>query len=246
MFNNILIISDNLYLCKRVFDIINNHKIEKKCFNIAISPFSNLEAFNESLNRKVLVYNLKLPEVIEEIIKKYDLVISVHCKQIFPKEMVNNVKCINIHPGYNPINRGWYPQVFSILNDLPIGATIHEIDEQLDNGKIIAREFVKKNNDDTSETLYNRVLEKEIELFEKNIINILSSNYSTLDPEKENNLFLKKDFNELCKLNLNQIDTFANFIKKLRALSHGDFKNAYYIDPKTKEKIYIKIQLTKN
>ncbi len=92
------------------------------------------------------------------IAANFDLVISIHCLQLFPKNLVNSVRCINIHPGYNPINRGWYPQVFSIINNLPIGATIHEMDEELDHGPIIARKMVQKFDWDTSLTLYDRVL----------------------------------------------------------------------------------------
>jgi methionyl-tRNA formyltransferase len=97
-------------------------------FVFAISPFSNPEDFEISTK----VYDLKKSNHIIEIIEKYQLVFSLHCKQIFPSELISNVKCINVHPGYNPLNRGWYPQVFSIIYDLPIGATIHEIDEVVD------------------------------------------------------------------------------------------------------------------
>jgi methionyl-tRNA formyltransferase len=96
-----------------------------------------------------------------EIIDSFDLVIFVHCFQLFPKTMVNAVRCVNIHPGYNPINRGWYPQVFAIVNDLPIGATIHEMDEKLDNGPIIVRELVEKYARDTSLTIFLMILKTQ-------------------------------------------------------------------------------------
>ena len=70
------------------------------------------------------------------------LIISLHCKQLFPKGLISTVKCINVHPGLNPHNRGWYPQVFSIINKRPLGATIHEIDEELDHGDVIAQKEV--------------------------------------------------------------------------------------------------------
>lgn len=180
-----------------------------------------------------------------EIIKNYDLVISVHCYQFFKSEFVNSIRCINVHPGYNPINRGWYPQVFSIINDLDIGATIHEMDEKLDNGPIIARALVEKKPWDTSYSLYHRVLEKEVELFEKYLIKILENSYSTINPESGGNFFTKRDFEELCFIDLNQVGTFNDFYNRLRALSFDGYENAYFFD-KNGNKIFIKLEISTN
>lgn len=157
---------------------------------------------------------------------------------------IDKVTCINIHPGYNPINRGWYPQVFAIINDLEIGATIHEIDEEIDHGRIIARAKVNKYEYDTSLTLYNRVIDKEIELLKENFGKILKKQYLSFKPEKQGQLYLKKDFNELCKLDLNEKLTMGEALKKMRALTHGKYENAFYID-EHQNKIYISVNISK-
>jgi len=242
MRKKILVVSDNISLCIEFKKIISKRKFVD--IDYSTSPFSNKSLFDYKLKEKVKQYNLKNTEDINIIINNdYDLIFSIHCKQLFPESIVKRIKCINVHPGYNPINRGWYPQVFAIINDLPIGATIHEIDNQLDNGLIIARDFVKKDFFDTSETLYNKIMHKEIELLKNNIDIIISGNYTTIAPEGKGNLFLKKDFKDLCELNLDEKLTGLEFINKLRALSHGDFKNAYFIDPKTHKKIYVNLNL---
>ena len=243
MFKNVLIISDNLQLCKQFYSIIEKKKISTTRFTFSTSPFTDKENFIISNNVAVSVYNLKKQNAIDEIIATYDLVFSIHCKQIFPPDLVAKVKCINVHPGYNPINRGWYPQVFAIINDYNIGATIHEIDNDLDNGHIIARAFVNKEVYDTSETLYNKVIAKEIELLEEYLGSILANNYHAFAPETESNLFLKKDFNQLLHLDLNEETTVGKVIDKLRALTHGSYSNAFFIDDKTGKKIYVGIQL---
>ena len=133
--------------------------------------------------------------------------------------------------------------MFSILYDLPIGATIHEIDSKLDHGNIIARTFVTKEAFDTSETLYQKIVAKEMELIEINLEAILENNYQTIVPENEGNLFIKKDFNAQLELNLQEKLSMADLIDKLRALTHGNFNNAYFIDPKSGKKIYVGISL---
>lgn len=244
MYKNALIISDNLYLCKRIIEIIQRKKISNCFFTFSISPFSKKDDFNGLMVDEINVFDLKNMEHISFIKSNFDLIFSIHCKQIFPFEILSYVKCINIHPGYNPINRGWYPQVFSIIQNLPIGATIHEIDEKIDHGFIIDREQVNKTSFDTSETLYNKILDKEIELIENNIENIIENNYKVIEPENEGNLYLKKDFKNLLELDLNEQVSVGNIIDRLRALTHGDFKNAYFVDPNTQKKVFVKIKLT--
>ncbi len=244
-YKNILILSDNLHLCKELKKKLDKKLSAIQSLNYGISPYSNVFNFSKELAEKVLIFDLKEDNTIEEIILKYDLVISIHSKQFFPKKLVNSLKCINIHPGYNPINRGWYPQVFAIINAIPIGATIHEIDEELDHGAIIDQEYVQYDYSDTSLTLYNKILEKEIEIFEKNIDSIITNTYTANKPLVEGNLYLKKDFNNLCEINLEDKVTFGEAINRLRALTHGEFKNAFFIDPETKAKIFVSISLSK-
>lgn len=177
------------------------------------------------------------------ICDNYQLLLSLHCKQLFPKSLVNKVRCINVHPGYNPYNRGWYPQVFSIINKLPVGATIHEIDEELDHGPIIVQEEVPVFAWDTSLDVYNRVVELELKLLNQHLLSLLRRDYSTHIPSHSGNLNLKKNFKDLCFIDQEEFLKVEVLIDKLRALSHGDFKNAYFIDKTTNKKVYIKIDL---
>lgn len=244
MYKNILIITDNINIASRFENEVLS-RLDDKTVNIKFgcSPFSEISSFKLK-HFKIKEVDLRNEISIENIINNYDLVFSIHCKQLFPKNLINKVKCINIHPGYNPINRGWYPQVFAIINDLDIGATIHEIDEEIDHGNIIVREKVNKFEDDTSLSLYNRVVDKEIKLLKENFEKILKNQYSSFKPEKEGRLYLKKDFNDLCELDLNERITMGDAIKKLRALTHGDYKNAYYLDEFGND-IYISVNISK-
>tara|TARA_R110002153_G_scaffold147402_1_gene298629 strand:- start:2430 stop:3107 length:678 start_codon:yes stop_codon:yes gene_type:complete len=223
----ILIITDNEYIKSNMIEVFTNNKYRWEY------------SIQESIN-----LDLKDKNIIQEIISTYNLVISAHCKKIFPPNLVNNIRCINLHPGLNPYNRGWFPQVFSIINHLPIGATIHEIDNELDHGPIIVQEEVKINSTDTSLEVYNKVIQKEIELFNLNLESIILNTYELIFPKEEGNLNLKKDFNKLCELDLNNVGTLKEHIDLLRALTHGDFSNAFFYGSKN-EKINIRLEMTK-
>jgi methionyl-tRNA formyltransferase len=176
------------------------------------------------------------------IIDKYDLVLSIHCKQIFPPELVDGVRCVNVHPGLNPYNRGWFPQVFSIINGLPSGLTIHEIDNELDHGPIIAQREYKIQSWDTSGSAYAKIMTLEKELVLEHFAAIRDQTYKAVSPKEEGNLNYKKDFDRLKHIDLGKQGTFGEFINRLRALTHDDFRNAYFIDTSGK-KVFIRISL---
>lgn len=175
--------------------------------------------------------------------RSYDVIFSLHCKQIFPAEIVNNTICVNVHPGLNPYNRGWFPQVFSIINKLPIGATIHLMNEDVDAGDIIVQQEVCITEYDTSLDIYEKVQDVELALLSEWFERIVFGDYKTYSPKEAGNYNSIYDFNQLCCLDFEHIGTFREHIDMLRALSHGDFKNAFYID-NDGVKRYVKVVIT--
>ena len=53
-----------------------------------------------------------------------------------------------------------------------------------------------------------------------------------------------KDFNKLCVIDLDEKVTMKEAIDKLRALSHGNYKNAYFISSNG-EKVFLKLDVEK-
>jgi dTDP-4-amino-4,6-dideoxyglucose formyltransferase len=141
-----------------------------------------------------------------------------------------------VHPGLNPYNRGWFPQVFSILNKMPLGATIHEIDEKLDHGPILVQKEVPVHACDTSLTAYNRVLDAEIDLMRNNLCDILNDTIVAKPMPYEGNLNLKANFDALCELDLDKVQTIGETIDLLRALTHGSYKNGFLLISKPERK----------
>ena len=131
----VLIVSDNVDLVSYFKVIAKTIPNKTAQFDYCFSVINKYPEILKSMGMSVA--DMKDQNNIRTIIANYDLVISAHCKQIFPDILVNSVRCINIHPGLNPYNRGWFPQVFSIINKKPIGCTIHLMDEEIDHGDVI-------------------------------------------------------------------------------------------------------------
>ncbi len=225
----LLVISENQELC-----LFLKGELEKHLFEHPLEVDFCYTKFNRNPQKMIEMgakgINLKDKQVTRRIIQEYDLVFSLHCKQIFPSQLVENVCCINFHPGLNPYNRGWYPQAFSIINCLPVGATIHLMDAEVDHGEIIAQKKVDIEVSDTSLEVYKKIIEVEKELISKNIFNIVVGNYNSKMPQHEGNYNGEKDYRALCKLDLNSFASFEEHLNILRATSHGEFKNAYFVD----------------
>lgn len=236
----ILLIADNEFLLQGFISISKELCLDEKChIEIAYSPGNR----HPECIRKLGGYPLNLQDS-KDIQKAatFDIVFSLHCKQVFPGELIERTRCINIHPGYNPHVRGWYPHVFAILEKGIAGATIHEIDCGLDSGPIIDRLQVPIEDHDTSLDVYKKIQQAELELLRRNLINIVNGTFTARQPEFVGKLKLKRDFDDLCRLDMNNKDTLANHIALLRALSHGDFRNAYFIDREGR-KVYVKLVL---
>jgi len=236
MYNKYFVLSDNYQLYLRFIKLLEAKSLINS-FDFYCSPENDI-----MINKGLPALDVKKSFI--DLISKYSMGFSIHSKQMFPKELVQSIPCINIHPGYNPFNRGWYPQVFSIINDEVIGATIHFMDEKLDNGKIIERIKVEKEIWDTSETLYLKILNAEMILLGNNIFDIINDSTNPFEPEFLGKLYLKKDFDELCKISLNQEGRFEDFYNLLRATTFSNYQNAFIIDEKTGKKIYISINIS--
>ena len=236
----VAIVTDNSFLADEIFRIISEQELSlSHSFDFYCS--ANSPVLTSFKHCPVSVVNLR--DEYRCIADNFDCVISAHCKQLFPDYLVEQATCANIHPGLNPYNRGWYPQVFGILNKLPWGATFHVIDKELDHGQIIAQKELEIDNWDTSHTAYEKVQEAEVELLEIHLSEFLEGRFKATSPSGEGNLNLKSDFEKLRQLDMDSKSTLREHIDLLRALSHGDYDNAYFIDKETGKKVYVKLTM---
>ncbi len=117
------------------------------------------------------------------------------------------------------------------------------MNEDVDAGDIIVQQEVCIAESDTSLDVYEKVQDVELALLSEWFERIVFEDYKTYSPKEVGNYNSIYDFNQLCCLELEHTGTFREHIDMLRALSHGDFKNAYYID-NDGVKRYVKVVIT--
>lgn len=235
----ICVLTDNEFIFEQFMKIIKERKMVHQ-FDFFYSSFN--KNFSEKYKDSKVFFPIRLKNEDDIFFKQYDLFFSLHSKQLFPDKLVENYRCINVHPGLNPYNRGWFPQVFSILNKLPVGVTIHEMDKELDHGPIIVQKEVSILSHETSYDVYRKIQQLEIELLKEYLDELLQGGYKKILPTCEGNINLKNDFDKLCKIDLEKTATFGEFIDLLRATTFGKYDNAYFYNEQG-EKVYVSIEL---
>ena len=105
-------------------------------------------------------------EEILKLIKPYnlELICLAGYMKILSKRFIDKFpgKIINIHPSLLPKYKGLNTHRRAIENMETIsGCTVHYVNENLDDGKIVLQKKVKIDNDDTENTLADKVLKEE-------------------------------------------------------------------------------------
>lgn len=103
------------------------------------------------------------PECVEEL-KKYDadVMVVVAFGQILPKEILNMTRwgCINVHASLLPKYRGAAPIQWAIIDGEEVtGVTTMQMDEGLDTGDMIMKTVVPIAEDETGESLHDKLAE---------------------------------------------------------------------------------------
>ena len=141
-------------------------KIAKNA-NIPSYSWKNVTELEEEVLRLIIKYNVKL------------LVLAGYMK-LLSKDFVNSLPSkfiINIHPSLLPKYKGMNA-IKQALDDSAqyTGVTIHYVDEGMDSGSIIKQNIIKINDNDTEDTLKDRLQEIEHRLYSDTIKSILIKN----------------------------------------------------------------------
>ena len=174
-----------------------------------------------------------------------DYIIGIHFPYIIPLQVLNIPKIgfMNLHPAFLPFNKGWHTPSWAIYDGTKYGATLHFMSEELDAGDIVNQMETKVFPDDTANTLYQRVMDTEVETFVESFDEIVSLNPQRKKQLKSGTSYQKKDLNSIRELYLEEKVLTKDLINKLRALTTNSWnESGYFIKEGKKYGIQIKIK----
>jgi methionyl-tRNA formyltransferase len=188
---------------------------------------------------------LGAPEVVEALrTSRPEIGVSAHFGYRLRRDVLALMPkgCVNVHPGFLPFNRGAYPNVWSIVDETPAGATIHYMDEDIDTGDVISQRRIAVDPADTGETLYVRLEEACLELFRETWPQIHEGRAPRRPQrEDEGTRHRVRDVEAIDEIELDRSYTARNLLNILRARTFGSFPGAYFKDGN--RKIYVTVQL---
>lgn len=187
---------------------------------------------------------LREPEVLAAVRRcQADIAISVLFNYILKPEFLalfpNGV--VNLHPSYLPFNRGQYPNVWSIVEGTPAGVTLHYIDEQIDTGDIIAQQAVPVAPTDTGLTLYHKLEQAGLDLFQKTWPLLRAGRIDGESQEGTGTYHTTRDVDDIDCVDLDKTYTARDLINILRARTFPPYRGAYF--EKDGKRVYLRLEL---
>ena len=138
----------------------NYIKLKKKTYNFK----------NTSFSEKVLLKDLEINKINLICLAGFMIILSKNFIKKF------NGKILNIHPSLLPKYKGLNTHERVIKNkDKFSGCTVHYVNSQLDAGKIIMQKKVKVSKKETPQSLKEKILKQEHQIYPKAISKVLTS-----------------------------------------------------------------------
>ena len=135
--------------------------------NIPSYSWKNVSELEEEVLKLIIEYNVKLL-----VLAGYMRLLSKNFVNSSPSKFI-----VNVHPSLLPKYKGMNA-IKQALDDSAqyTGVTIHYVDEGIDSGSIIKQNIIKINENDTEETLKDRLQKIEHRLYSDIIKSILIKN----------------------------------------------------------------------
>lgn len=153
--------------------------------------------WNASLARLALNKNLpfiqpKSPRNLQFIntiqsVDRPDLIITVEYEKILDPTIlaIPKIGTINIHFSPLPRHRGYFPVVWSLIEDDEAGVTMHWVNEKINGGDIIAAEKISIDKEETSFSLYLRLSKIGMNLFKNNFPKMIKGSVPKISQQED-------------------------------------------------------------
>jgi methionyl-tRNA formyltransferase len=177
-----------------------------------------------------------------------DLIVSIHFPYIYPADVLA-IPChgvLNLHPAYLPYNRGWHTPSWALLDDTPLGATLHFMDAGVDTGDIVAQSVLEPAPEDTAHSLYAKLKRLELELFEATWPSIVEGTYRRIPQASDTGTVHKRGdlfTPEVQRIDLDTPVPPKVLLRRLRALTTNAVDEAAYCEVGSK-RYHVQIVIT--
>ncbi len=179
--SNLQAIIDNIQNGKLNAELVSVISNNSTAYALERARLANIDTFHISskTHPNEIDYLNTILNILES--KKVDFIVLAGYMKPIPAEIINKYynRILNIHPALLPKFGGSGMYGMNVhkavieSKEKISGATVHIVDEKYDNGKILYQESVNVDENDTPETLAEKVLQIEHKIYSK-VIKLIS------------------------------------------------------------------------
>lgn len=164
-----------------------------------------------------------------------DFIVGIHFPLIVPPAVLELPRhgVLNLHPAFLPYNRGWHTPSWALLEQTPIGATLHFMEAGVDMGDIVHQQELAVSPGDTANSLYRRLKALELEVFRAAWPALAAGSYTRRPQRPDEGTAHRRQ--ELFSPEVQRIDLDAqvragDLLRRLRALTTNRIDEAAYFE----------------
>lgn len=225
------IIGSRELACKILKWVVRQTNVE--VVGVVAPPFKGW--WNDKLRDTAISLKLQVFDELDDlVIKQPELVFSINYWKIIEEDTIKKIPggIINIHHSYLLKYRGRYSTSWAIMNARRLncwhhGTTLHYITKVLDEGPIIASYKCNIFENDTAESLFERVEKLALRMFKENFQRILSGKIEKyLEPDPN---FFYYDVNSKNVIEIKYGTPIEEVYDIIRAWSFKDRPKPYFV-----------------
>lgn len=184
-------------------------------------------------------------ELINKLPADLDFGLLAWWPKLIPKTLIECAKYgfINTHPSFLPFNKGKNYNFWALVEQNPFGVSLHQVDEGIDTGPILAQREIYYDWTDTGETLFNKAQSKIIELFTETYPKIRSGKVVfKKQNESEGSFHFASEMDAVSKIDLDKYYKSRDLINLLRARTFEGYPGCWFMENEEKYEISIKVK----
>lgn len=236
----VLLTGDNFQYTSKILEAIESNSFEVNAF---CGPNAMKVSLLQRLNSNPTIIDAEVPWLdsafIQLISRSEVLVINGGISRLVPEHIINKGNFLNIHPSFLPYNKGSHHSFWGIMEKTPLGASIHWMNKELDQGPILFQESFHDDDFLTSEEIQRRSESLGASLIAKHITQIMSGEINLI-PNNGGTRHRKSEIGAASTLQSDDTITGIELWNLIRATRNGN--HGFWIMIKDR-KIHITCQI---
>jgi methionyl-tRNA formyltransferase len=222
--NIVLLTGDNFQYSSKILEAIESNSFPVNAF---CGPNATKVSSLQRLGTNPTIIDAEVPWLNSTFIQLISgsevLVINGGISRLVPEHIINKGNFLNIHPSFLPYNKGSHHSFWGIREKTPLGASIHWMNKELDQGPILFQEVFHDDGFLTAEEIQKKSESLGVGLIAKHIAQIMSGEIN-LVPNSGGTFHRKSEI--LAASTLQSNDTISgielwNLIRATRNGNHG-------------------------